>query len=155
MAMVVAMAIFMMAMALVTAMAMVAVMAMVMVMAMALVTVTVVAMALAMVMVMTVTVVAMVVATAMVMVTVNTLSKLNKMTQNPLYVDHKINQLEKERMQSGKLENSRPISVIEAELRSYRAIQSGNHNNTEFTHTFINGGQVGQRNTTNKLYNSN
>ena len=85
----------------------------------------------------------------------NTLNKLNKMTQNPLYVDHKINQLEKERMQSGKLENSRPISVIEAELRSYRAIQSGNHNNTEFTHTFINGGQVGQRNTTNKLYNSN
>jgi hypothetical protein len=76
------------------------------------------------------------------------------MTQNPLYVDHKINQLEKERMQ-WKPENSRPIPVIEAELRSYRAIQSGNHNNAEFTHTFINGGQHGQRNTTNKLYDSN
>lgn len=97
----------------------------------------------------------MALAMATITVTVNTLNKLNKMTQNPLYVDHKINQLEKERMQSGTLENSRPIPVIEAELRSYRAIQSGNHNNAEFTHTFINGGQVGQRNTTNKLYNSN
>jgi hypothetical protein len=114
-----------------------------------------VAMAIFMMAMALVTAMALVVVMAMVMVTVNTLNKLNKMTQNPLYVDHKINQLEKERMQSGTLENSRPIPVIEAELRSYRAIQSGNHNNAEFTHTFINGGQVGQRNTTNKLYNSN
>jgi hypothetical protein len=74
------------------------------------------------------------------MVTASTLNKLNKMTQNPLYLDWIINQLEKERMQ-WKPENSRPISEIQAELRSYRAIQSGNHNNTEFIHTFINGGQ--------------
>jgi hypothetical protein len=67
------------------------------------------------------------------------------MTQNPLYLDWIINELEKERMQSKKLENPRPISKIQAELRSYRAIQSGNHNNTEFTHTFINGGQHGIR----------
>jgi hypothetical protein len=83
---------------------------------------------------------AMVAATA----TVNTLNKLNKMTQNPLYLDWKINELEKERMR-WKPENSRPISEIQAELRSYRAIRSGNHNNTEFTHTFINGGQRGIR----------
>jgi hypothetical protein len=94
-----------------------------------------------------VTVMAMViVATATVTATaaVNTLNKLNKMTQNKLYLDWKINELEKERMQ-WKPENSRPISKIQAELRSYRAIQSGNHNNTEFTHTFINGGQHGIR----------
>ena len=90
------------------------------------------------VMVMTATAAAMVAVT--ITATVNTLNKLNKMTQNQLYLDWKINELEKERMR-WKPENSRPISKIQAELRSYRAIQSGNHNNTEFTHTFINGGQ--------------
>lgn len=61
--------------------------------------------------------------------------------QNPHYLDWKINQLEKERMQKPSDE------AIKAELRNYRAIQSGTRRNEHFTHTFITGGQIGQRNT--------
>lgn len=70
---------------------------------------------------------------------------------NQHYLDWKINQLEKEKMQTVSKELVRPreLTDIQAELRSYRAMQNGDQSNTEFKHTFITRNQAAMLQTNN------